>query len=164
MSTKESNPDDALVEDAAKRFKEQTGVDIGGPYTRMIKTFLKNGQTKESYVQRIQKGLFDGEENKKEALTRWIEELVKTKTIPPIPLVLLKPSTFTMSATDFVPKGPAAKSADFSAGSTGLFGATSSPFSEDKVLMCEKGLCCTDILCTKRHPRTRYTEVTLPQV
>lgn len=162
MSTKVLTPDDILAEDAAKRFKEQTDTSLGMAYIRKIKTFLKKGQTNQDDVKKW--ALFEDDKNKKEALTRWIEELVKTKTIPPIPLVLLKPSTFTMSATDFVPKGPAAKSADFSAGSTGLFGATSGGFSEDKVPMCEKGLCCTDILCTKRHPRTRYTEVTLPQV
>lgn len=153
---------DVLVKDAAKRFKEETGEELTNTLQKKITAFLDCGSVKKEMMKRW--ALFKEEEEKKEALIGWIEELVKTKTIPPIPLVLLKPSTFTMSATDFVPKGPAAKSADFSAGSTGLFSATSSPFSEDKVPMCEKGLCCTDILCTKRHPRTRYTEVTLPQV
>ena len=41
MSTKESNPDDALVEDAAKRFKEQTGVELNGPFIRKIRRFLR---------------------------------------------------------------------------------------------------------------------------
>ena len=157
---------DVLAEDAAKRFKEKTGVELKGPYIRTIRRYLEKGQVNRDLKRWM---LFDGEEEKKEAFMGWVEELVKTKTIPQIPLVLLKPPPFNVSATPFVPRGPAAKSAtaspaDFSAGSTGLFGATSSPFTEDKVPMCEKGLCCTDILCTKSHPQTHNTEVTLPQI
>lgn len=58
------------------------------------------------------------------------------------------------AASQATPAAPAA------AKPTGAFGA----FAAATANQCEKGLLCDDILCTKAHPITRFTNVVIPPV
>lgn len=80
---------------------------------------------------------------------------------------------FVMGATAFVPRTstfvPSAsvpsRPLSVFATSTSVFNASAPSFSPSKkpeVPKCGEGLYCTDILCTKRHPRTRFTDMKVP--
>lgn len=164
-----------LTEKAAKEFYEKTGVELKPPMVRKIVTFITNRSADRKVVEKWG-AMFDDKE-KLEVFTRWVEELSKTQKIPPIPDLLQKSTvplvsdtlekapaeeskpTFSMGAKAFVP--------NVFATSTTVFNATAPSFSPSRapeVPMCEEGLYCTDILCPKRHPPTRFTSMKAPAV